>query len=542
MLPFCLLAAFVLGAVVGSFLNVCIARLPLEKTPLWPGSRCSHCLQPVRWYDNLPLVSYWLLGGRCRTCGASFSFRYFAIELLTALCFTGLFWLEVVENVHDILVLRSEHARLLAGRPPSVGALVLFGHHAVLVSLLIVATFCDLDYREIPLQITVPGTVLGLLGAVVWPWPWPNPPGLGHLPADAPWWMVPAPPEEGVYPWPVWGPLPDWLPPGSWQLGLATGLAGLLGGTLLLRALRILFSRGLGVEAMGLGDADLMMMAGSFVGWQPVLVAFFLSALPGLVFALAHMLAQAAAAWKRLRLDVEPPRGHGELGLVLEGRKVTPAELPEALAERVRVTGRRELLLDPFGLEVVQDDRAAAVLDAAREAQLTRVEFVNERVQPDLVFGVFRLLFRRLRGRPRHAIKVEATQQDTTSSFLVDGTLVAADRLTAALKERATEPGQTVLLIDTSGLEQWFQHRLSSLREVAKGAGVVRVRVRERGIPFGPALAAGTVVTLLAWHAIAPSVQPLLFNWLLLYLLAGVGGALMFVMAYGLRLFRLARG
>ena len=59
-----LFLVFVLGAIVGSFVNVCVARLPLEKSILWPGSRCGSCLQRVRWYDNLPLLSYWLLRGQ----------------------------------------------------------------------------------------------------------------------------------------------------------------------------------------------------------------------------------------------------------------------------------------------------------------------------------------------------------------------------------------------------------------------------------------------------------------------------------------------
>ena len=69
MLVFLLLSLFVLGTIVGSLLNVCIHRLPLEKSIIWPGSRCSHCLQAIRWYDNVPLLSYVLLRGRCRTCG-----------------------------------------------------------------------------------------------------------------------------------------------------------------------------------------------------------------------------------------------------------------------------------------------------------------------------------------------------------------------------------------------------------------------------------------------------------------------------------------
>src|SRR4051812_35355986 len=92
---------FLIGAAVGSFLNVCIYRLPLEKSPLWPlGSRCGKCLQPIGALDNIPLLSYWLLRGRCRTCKVPYSMRYFFVELGTALCFLGLFYLECVANVH----------------------------------------------------------------------------------------------------------------------------------------------------------------------------------------------------------------------------------------------------------------------------------------------------------------------------------------------------------------------------------------------------------------------------------------------------------
>src|SRR5713226_1646451 len=97
-----LILFFVIGAAVGSFLNVCTYRLPLEKSILWPGSRCGSCFQRVRLFpDNIPLVSYLLLRGRCRTCGARFSPRYFLVELFTGLGFAGLFYLEIVRNVHD---------------------------------------------------------------------------------------------------------------------------------------------------------------------------------------------------------------------------------------------------------------------------------------------------------------------------------------------------------------------------------------------------------------------------------------------------------
>src|SRR5262249_16268414 len=135
LLFFWLAFVFVIGAAIGSFLNVCIERLPLEKSILWPSSRCGHCLKPIRWYHNVPLLSYWLLGGRCRMCGRGFSFQYFAVELLTALGFLGLFWGIVVENIHDYALLRVEHRNIEDGLIPWE-AWVIFVHHALLFCLL----------------------------------------------------------------------------------------------------------------------------------------------------------------------------------------------------------------------------------------------------------------------------------------------------------------------------------------------------------------------------------------------------------------------
>ncbi len=299
---FWLVLVFVVGLVVGSFLNVCVARLPLEKSLFWPGSRCGNCLQRIRWFDNIPLVSYLLLRGRCRTCGARFSARYFFIELVTGLGFMGLFYLEVVENIHGWPP-RVRAWRLQAGLFPWqwwVG----WGYHALLFSFLMVAACCDLAGREIPLPLTLTGTFVGLIGATLLPWPWPDswdaiearlralnfPHNVNFLQAlQRPWLFLPFPVPTGLYPWPVWGPLPEGLPAGSWQLGLANGLAGMLVGTFLLRGMRFLFSAGLGKEALGLGDADLMMMAGAFLGWQPVMVAVFIAVIPALFFGVINM-------------------------------------------------------------------------------------------------------------------------------------------------------------------------------------------------------------------------------------------------------------
>jgi leader peptidase (prepilin peptidase)/N-methyltransferase len=301
---FWLVVLFVLGAAFGSLLNVCIARLPLEKSLLWPGSRCGQCLQPIRWYDNIPLLSYWLLRGRCRMCGAPFSVRYFLVELATGLGFAGLFYVVIVRNVHHWAVFADETA-IRAGVIPWQGWVVV-GYHATLFCFLVVASVCDLGRREIPLSLTVTGTLVGVVLSGLWPWPFPLEPTAaraaapvqrlvpvpGQPPAEEPWWFPPhgEGPRTGLCPWPVWWPLPAWLPPGSWQLGLATSLAGLLVGTLLLRVVRFLASSALGVEALGLGDADLMMMAGSFLGWQLVVIAFFVGVFVALLFAVVQLV------------------------------------------------------------------------------------------------------------------------------------------------------------------------------------------------------------------------------------------------------------
>jgi leader peptidase (prepilin peptidase) / N-methyltransferase len=291
---------FVLGAVVGSGLNVCIVRIPYEKSILWPGSHCCNCFQRVRWYDNVPLLSYWVLRGRCRTCGVAFSMRYFLIELFTGLVFVGLFYLDVILNLHDIKTFRQNGAGWFIGFGViPLQAWLFWGGHALLASFLIVMTFTDLDHMEIPLSIPVTGTLVGLVLAMCFPWPWPNDLPEPRLPRGPflQLLQLARPGGEvvlGFQPWPLWRPdqLPSWLAPGSWQLGLATGLAGVLAGIVILRGVRFLFGLGRGIEGMGLGDADLMMMAGAFLGWQPVVIAFFVSVFPALLFGVAWHIIQ----------------------------------------------------------------------------------------------------------------------------------------------------------------------------------------------------------------------------------------------------------
>ncbi len=282
-----LVLMFALGACVGSVLNYCFYRLPLEKSILWPGPRCGRCLQPIRWFDNIPLVSYCLLRGRCRTCGGSIPARHLAIELLTGLLFAGLFYAEIGRNILGLPFLGSRQAAIAAGDVPPAAWAVFFCH-AILVSFLLLTSLCDLDDMAIPLPITITGTLVGLVCSMFWPWPFPN--AVSHLPFAG--GAIPPRLPAGLYPWPVWYPLPDWLPAGSWQLGLATGLAGAAAGMMVIRVVRFTFGVTRGIEAMGVGDADLMMMAGAFVGWQPILLSCFVAAFPGLLFGVAQLRAR----------------------------------------------------------------------------------------------------------------------------------------------------------------------------------------------------------------------------------------------------------
>lgn len=129
--------SFLLGAVVGSFLNVCIYRMPLEQSVVSPGSRCMGCGTAIRWYDNLPIVSWLVLRGRCRSCSAPFSIRYPLIELLTGVLSLLLF--------------------LKFGLSLSFGIMFLF------CAALVVVTFIDFDHQIIPDEISLPGIALGFL-------------------------------------------------------------------------------------------------------------------------------------------------------------------------------------------------------------------------------------------------------------------------------------------------------------------------------------------------------------------------------------------
>ena len=224
--------AVLFGATVGSFLNVCIYRLPRECLSIvWPGSHCPACQRPIRWFENIPLLSYAALRGRCRGCGGRIPLRYPLVEGLTAALFGLAAWMQA--------------ARVTPGTLPD--AIVVFSEQAFILSLLVVATFIDLDHRIIPAELTR----------------WPM-------------WLAPA--VAAIFPAlhaPFAGAPLEQLARISPRLaGASASLLGIAAGLGIVYAVRvfggILFRR----EAMGLGDVWYLGMLGGYLGWKGALLVF----------------------------------------------------------------------------------------------------------------------------------------------------------------------------------------------------------------------------------------------------------------------------
>jgi leader peptidase (prepilin peptidase)/N-methyltransferase len=238
---------FLVGTVVGSFLNVCIYRIPWQKSVVWPGSQCPHCYGAIVARDNVPIVSWIALRGECRGCGNSISARYPLVESLVGFLFLGSFLVDVIMGPRGDF-----------GQVPAT-QLIAATYHALFLSLLVAATFIDYDWYEIPKEITDAGMVVGLALGAIWP---------------------------SVRPDPVGG-----LRFTHWE-GFWAGLIGLLVGAGLTQAVRLPASFAFRREAMGFGDVTLMGMIGAFMGWQAAVLTFFI----GPFFAIGHAL------WKFLRI------------------------------------------------------------------------------------------------------------------------------------------------------------------------------------------------------------------------------------------------
>jgi len=232
--------AFLGGLLIGSFLNVCIYRWPRDLSVVRPRSFCPACDHPVAWYDNLPLLSYALLGGRCRHCGQAISLRYPVVELLTA----ALLFMVVFSY------------------GPTLAAVKWGLFNALLVGLI----FSDLEERILPDELTVGGLVAGFLLAVVVP----SEPGFVALLMPADWGRT-------------------WQSVGEALLGavLSAGLLWLVG---------TLYLKVRGREGLGFGDVKMVAMIGAFLGLEGTLLTVVLGSVVGSVLGLVYIFAMRKQA------------------------------------------------------------------------------------------------------------------------------------------------------------------------------------------------------------------------------------------------------
>ena len=220
-------AFFFAGSIVGSFLNVCIVRMPQEKSVVLPASHCVSCQHPIPWYDNIPFFSYLCLGGKCRFCKSKISIRYFLVEWITAMTFVLFYFY--------------------------FGLTLLLIPYLTMVSCFIVATFVDFEHRIIPDEISVGGMGAGLVLSFLLP----QMHGVSshhHL----------------------------WILNHLHSLGLS--LLGVVAGGGLIYGMGMLGDFLFKKESMGGGDVKLLAMIGAFLGWQLAVLTFFIAPFFGAIF------------------------------------------------------------------------------------------------------------------------------------------------------------------------------------------------------------------------------------------------------------------
>jgi leader peptidase (prepilin peptidase)/N-methyltransferase len=232
------LLAAIAGLLIGSFLNVCIYRLPRDRSVIRPRSFCPACEHGIAWYDNIPVASYFLLRRRCRHCGAPIPVRYLIVEMLTA----ALFFMIVA----------------------ALGLTAVAAKLCLLMALLVGLTFADLEERILPDEFTLGGTVAGLVLSYFVP--------VDDVMAHA---LIPA---FGYH-------------PGSRWLSVAESALGAFGPAGFLWLGGFLFEKIRHKEGLGLGDVKMMAMFGAFLGLRATLLTLVVGSIAGSIIGLIYIRA-----------------------------------------------------------------------------------------------------------------------------------------------------------------------------------------------------------------------------------------------------------
>lgn len=236
--PVIALAIFVLGLAFGSFLNVCIYRLPRELSVVAPRSACPNCKRLIAFYDNIPVLSWLILRGRCRHCHTRITPRYLVIELMTAILFTGCYW--------------------------HFGWSLSTLKYCIFSFLLLGLIFTDAETKLLPDKLTLPGLAAGLIFSLFVP--------VNDFASQ----LLP-----GIVNLPFNGDLSLRL------LSLVDSLLGAAVGASFIYGVGAIYLRWRGMEGMGFGDVKLMAMVGAFLGVKLTVLTIFAASVAGSLFGLA---------------------------------------------------------------------------------------------------------------------------------------------------------------------------------------------------------------------------------------------------------------
>ena len=282
--------------VIGSFLNVCILRIPEDFSIVAPASRCPRCQTAISWYDNVPVFSWLLLRGKCRACGTAISPMYPVVEFATGLLFVACY--------------------LEFGLTQTAVKWLFF------TCLLIVLTITDLRVRMLPDLVNWPGFVAGLFFSAAVP---PDDDPAGYLYTVVLRRMPPRPVE-----------------------GLLDGLLGAAFGSFLLWGVAALYKRVRGREGMGMGDVKMMAMVGAFLGVRGAFLTILLGTLLGTLVGVTVVVVLYAVGWQRKLAERASRRRLGSVS-ALRWAIATQYQLPLGT-----FLGIAALLVVYFGPQILQ--------------------------------------------------------------------------------------------------------------------------------------------------------------------------------------------